>query len=82
VATPPNKRTSLTGRLAIAAAERGVVWPEQVVDDPVDDDHAPGCTASVVSGQHCRRGALPGGDLCASHAAMGSATVITMRPAR
>ena len=80
--TRPTKPTSLTAWLERAAAARTqpsvLQEPPKVVRvDPVDDVNR--CTASVVSGQACRRPALAGDHLCAGHAAMAGTQVDGMR---
>jgi len=80
--TPPTQRRSLTAWLASAAADRGERPTAPKAEEGTIEDDASRCTASVVSGQRCRRPAASGTDLCTSHAAMAGGTVIPLRAAR
>jgi hypothetical protein len=75
----PTGRTSLTAWLERAETARAgplvEVEPPPTIDPQARvasavDEHGARCTASVVSGQRCRRSAVAGHDLCAGHAAM------------
>jgi hypothetical protein len=78
----PDQRRSLSEWLACAAGDRGESPTGPRAEDSTVEDDASRCTASVVSGQRCRRPAAPGGDLCGSHEAMSGSTVATLRAAR
>jgi hypothetical protein len=73
------KRRSLTAWLESAAADRAEPLveiesrpqiPPAPTGGPAPAEDRGRCTASVVSGQRCRRQAVEDGDLCAGHAAM------------
>ena len=83
----PTKRGSLTAWLERASADRAeppvesdpgpAVGPRAREASTVDEGGAR-CTASVMSGHHCPRPAVAGGQLCAGHAAMAGKPVARM----
>ena len=90
----PIRPTSLTAHLARAAEARDPSWQDDspatspasamtTTEAPAPagaDEHQ--CSASVVSGQRCRRLAQEDGELCAGHAAMAGRPMPKMRAIR
>src|SRR5437764_3509486 len=69
---PMDASTNLTARLARAAGANAVEPADLAAAELGDDADDSRCTASVISGQRCRRPAADGQRLCPGHLAMGT----------